>query len=123
MRSAPPNGRTNPARKRSVVAAAARTNATTRTPRGSDAPSGPCDIKSPVSHRRRAERQQRDVARALDRRSELPLVLGAVAGDAVRDQLAALGDEVAEQPNVLVIDRYPLGTEAANLPPLHAAAK
>src|SRR2546423_10310641 len=75
------------------------------------------------SHRRRRERQQRDVSRALDRRRQLALMPRAVAGDPARNQLAALGDEAAEQPDVFVIDRNSLGTEAAHLAPLHAAAK
>src|ERR1051325_3291761 len=72
---------------------------------------------------RRRERQQRDVSGALHRGRQLTLMARAVAGDAARNQLAALGDEAAEQPHVLVIDGNSLGTEAADLAPLHAPAK
>src|SRR6266849_6131106 len=64
-------------------------------------------------------RQQREVARALDRRRELALVMGARAGDARRDDLAVLADEILEQLDVLVVDPLDLlGGEAAELAPL-----
>src|SRR6266849_11114937 len=63
-------------------------------------------------------RQQREVARALDRRRELALVMGARAGDARRDDLAVLADEILEQLDVLVVDPLDLlGGEAAELAP------
>src|SRR5437016_4781245 len=68
------------------------------------------------------ERQERDGARALDGERERALVPGAVAGDAARDDLAALGEEVPECPGVLVVDQHRLvGAEAADLSPPHAA--
>src|SRR5438876_11981642 len=64
-------------------------------------------------------RHQREVARALDRRRELALVVGARAGDPRRDDLAVLADEVLEQLDVLVVDPLDLlGGEAAELAPL-----
>src|SRR5262249_15765367 len=50
------------------------------------------------------ERQQRQHARALDRRGELLLVHRARAGHAARHDLAAVGHEAAEALFVLVID-------------------
>jgi len=62
------------------------------------------------------ERQQGELARALDRDRERSLVAGAVARDAARDHLARLGDEQAQRLLVLVVDREPrIGAEAADL--------
>src|SRR5207247_5613606 len=49
-------------------------------------------------------RDERDLARALDRRLQLALVHRAGAGDAARQDLAALRHEWADQLDVLVID-------------------
>src|SRR5512134_736227 len=49
-------------------------------------------------------RDQRELARALDRRLQLPLVRRARPGDPPRLDLAALRDERREQPDVLVVD-------------------
>src|SRR6185436_15305671 len=61
-------------------------------------------------------RQQREEARALDRIRQLPLVAGRGPGDARRDDLAGLVDEVLEDLDVLVVDPLDLvGGEAAEL--------
>src|SRR3979409_329977 len=49
-------------------------------------------------------RHQREIARALDRRRELALVMGARSGDSRRNDLAVLADEVFEQIDVFVVD-------------------
>jgi hypothetical protein len=49
-------------------------------------------------------RQEREVARPLDRDRELPLVEGARARDAARHDLAGLGDVRLERRQVLVVD-------------------
>src|SRR3954449_5527909 len=48
--------------------------------------------------------QQRELARVLHRDRDVTLVLDAVAGDPTRADLAAVGDELAEQRGVLVVD-------------------
>src|SRR5215212_4772334 len=48
--------------------------------------------------------QQRELAGVLDRDRDVALVLHAVAGDPTRADLAAVGDELAEQGGVLVVD-------------------
>src|SRR5262249_22000254 len=64
-------------------------------------------------------RQQRQEPRALHRVGELTLVVRARAGDARRNDLAVLADEVLEQVDVLVVDPlHLLGREAAELAPL-----
>src|SRR4051812_49567423 len=61
-------------------------------------------------------RQQREEARALDRFRELALIARGGAGDARRDDLARLVDEVLEDLDVLVVDPLDLvGGEAAEL--------
>src|ERR1041384_3509551 len=61
-------------------------------------------------------RQEREEARALDRVGQLPLVAGGGPGDARRDDLAGLVDEVLEDLDVLVVDPLRLlGGEAAEL--------
>ena len=61
-------------------------------------------------------RQQGEEARALDRLGQLALVAGRGAGDARRDDLAGLVDEVLEDLDVLVVDPLDfLGGEAAEL--------
>src|SRR5262245_7085389 len=66
---------------------------------------------------RRHVRQQGHRARALDRMGQLPLVPRAAAGNAARDDLAALGDEAAEPTHVLVVDEVDLvRAKLANLP-------
>ena len=52
----------------------------------------------------RRERQQGDVARLLDGVGEPPLVWGAHAGDAARDDLAALRHEGVQQLHVFIVD-------------------
>src|SRR6266704_1664044 len=61
-------------------------------------------------------RHQREIARALHRRRELALVVGARTGDPRRDDLAVFADEILEQIDVLVVDPLDLlGGEAAEL--------
>src|SRR6185295_450777 len=61
-------------------------------------------------------RQQRKEARALDGVRQLPLVAGRGPGDARRDDLAGLVDEVLQDLDVLVVDPlHLLGGEAAEL--------
>src|SRR5262249_42799152 len=68
------------------------------------------------------ERHEGDHARALDGQRHLALVLGAVAADATRNDLAAVGDEVLERLRVLVVDEDLLvGAEAADLSAREAA--
>src|ERR1700730_7447254 len=57
-----------------------------------------------VSRLVRHVRNQRDLARALDCRLQLPLMHGARARDAPREDLAALGHERPDQLDVLVVD-------------------
>src|SRR5678809_987940 len=67
-------------------------------------------------------RDQRQAAGALDRHRHLPLVLGAVAGDAAGDDLAALGDEVLQGRLVLEVHLgVLLRAEAADLLAAEAA--
>jgi len=49
-------------------------------------------------------RQQRQIARALYRRGQLPLITGLGAGDARRNDPAVLIDEVLEDLDILVVD-------------------
>src|SRR5262245_27092945 len=66
---------------------------------------------------RRHVRQQGHRARALDRVGQLPLMPRAAAGDAARNDLAALGHEAAEATHVFVVDEVDLvRAELANLP-------
>src|SRR5208282_3356755 len=59
-------------------------------------------------------RQQRQEARALDRRRQLPLVETLGAGDPARHDLAGLGHVVLERREILVVDhRHVVGREAA----------
>src|SRR5258708_14297374 len=61
-------------------------------------------------------RQQREEAGALDRLGQLSLVAGRGAGDARRNNLAGLVDEVLQHLDVLVVDPlHLLGREAAEL--------
>jgi hypothetical protein len=63
------------------------------------------------------ERQERDVPAPLDGNGDLPLVAGAVAGDAAGEDLAALGDEKLQGLEVLVVDeRRLIDAEPADLP-------
>src|SRR5712691_6350915 len=57
-------------------------------------------IKASISN----VRNQRDLTRALDGRLQLPLMHRAGAGDAPRQNLAALGHEGTEQLDVFVVD-------------------
>src|SRR6201986_5124399 len=54
------------------------------------------------------KRQQRDIARLLDRRRQPVLVRSAHARQTPRHDLAALGHELPEQPVVLVVDVFDL---------------
>src|SRR4029077_19488764 len=75
-------------------------------------------VLSPSSFPSRArdgEREESDVARALDRERDLALVQRAVAADAARGDLATLGDEVLHRLRVLVInDRCLIRAELAD---------
>src|SRR5437879_12643410 len=57
---------------------------------------------------RHGERQERDVARALDGQGHLALMARAVPADATRDDLPAPADEVLERLRILVIDDHSL---------------
>src|SRR5256885_1382059 len=71
---------------------------------------------TPLSSMQVGVGQQREEARALDRLGQLPLVAGRGAGDARRDDLAGLVDEVLQHLDVLVVDPlHLLGREAAEL--------
>src|ERR1700760_4057543 len=59
---------------------------------------------SPALASRAGVREQRHLARVLDRGRDVALVPGAVARDAARADLAAVGDVLAQQAGVLVID-------------------
>src|SRR3982075_178962 len=60
--------------------------------------------------------EQRDVARALKRDGEPPLVAGTGSGDATRKNLAPLADEAAKARDLLVVDQMDLlHAEVANL--------
>src|SRR5690242_20942676 len=66
--------------------------------------------------------EHRQAAGALDGRGHLALVLGAVAGDAAGDDLAALGDEVLQGRLILEVHLgVLLGAEAAHLLAAEAA--
>src|SRR5687768_1814100 len=58
----------------------------------------------PRSACRRGVRQQRHLARVLDRLGDLPLLLCAHPGDAPGTDLAPVRDELAQQRGVLVVD-------------------
>ena len=74
------------------------------------------DRRTPTLHCGR-ERQQRDVARALDGHRQSALVWRARAGQPARQDLPALGDELAHQLDVLVVDDVDFFlTKLANLP-------
>src|SRR5467141_294408 len=71
---------------------------------------------TPLSSMQVGVRQQREEARALDRLGQLPLVAGRGGGDARRDDLSGLVDEVLQHLDVLVVDPLDfLGREAAEL--------
>src|SRR5256886_14695865 len=73
---------------------------------------------TPLSSMQVGVRQQRQEARALDRLGQLPLIAGGGAGDARRNDLAGLVDEVLQHVDVLVVDPLDLfGGEAAELAP------
>src|SRR5262249_12284897 len=61
-------------------------------------------MSAPSSQLIRHIRYQRELARPLDRRRQLPLVHRARARDPPRLDLPALGQERRQQPDVLVID-------------------
>src|ERR1700750_1109396 len=61
-------------------------------------------MSSVSSASRRGVGQQRDLTRVLHRDGDVTLVLHAVAGDPARTDLATVGDELAEQRGVLVVD-------------------
>src|SRR3954447_26860754 len=66
----------------------------------------------------RGERDQRQVARPLDRLLQGALVVGAGARDPPRQDLRALGDELLQELDVLVIDVVDLvGAELTDLAP------
>jgi hypothetical protein len=71
---------------------------------------------------RRDVREEGDRASALDGMGQLALVARAAAGDATRNDLAALGDEAAKPPHVLVVDQVDLvRTELTDLSPTESA--
>ena len=70
-------------------------------------------IACPSSASGRGVGQQRHLAGVLDRLGDLALLLGADAGDAAGADLAAVGDELAQQVGVLVVDVVDLGRERA----------
>src|SRR3954452_16264756 len=71
---------------------------------------------SPLSATSGRVRQQGHLAGVLDRDGDVTLVLDAVAGHPPRADLAAVGDELAEQDGVLVVDTARLLlAELANL--------
>src|SRR5438477_13206052 len=73
---------------------------------------------TPLSSMQVGVRQQREEACALDRLGQLPLVAGRGAGDARRNDLAGLVDEILQHLDVLVVDPLDfLGGEAAELAP------
>src|SRR5688572_5752314 len=75
-----------------------------------------CMVLSPLFSVQVRVRQQREEARALDRVGQLALIAGGGAGDARRDDLAGLVDEVLQDVDVLVVDPLDLlGGEAAEL--------
>src|SRR2546421_8029607 len=57
-----------------------------------------------LSARRRRVRQERHLAGVLDRTGDLALLLGTDPGDPAGPDLATVGDELAQQRGVLVID-------------------
>src|SRR5664279_1038909 len=61
-------------------------------------------LSFPRSARGRGVRQQGNLTGVLHGRGDVPLMLGAVAGHPASADLAAVGDEAAEQGDVLVID-------------------
>src|SRR5258706_12947677 len=71
-------------------------------------------IPPPLDHSR--ERQQRDVARLLDRVGKPPLARSADAGDAARNDFTPLGDKRVQHLDVFVVDIVDLlHAEAAHL--------
>src|SRR5437763_14767383 len=62
-------------------------------------------LGSSFSARGRGVGQQRHLAGVLDRLGDLPLLLGADAGHPAGPDLAAVGNELAQQRGVLVVDR------------------
>src|SRR3954451_2898079 len=71
---------------------------------------------APFSARGRGVGQQRHLAGVLDRLGDLPLLLGADAGHPAGPDLAAVGDELAQQRGVLVVDCLdPRGLERIRL--------
>jgi hypothetical protein len=72
---------------------------------------------------RREVGQERHRSRLLDGVRQLALVTGATAGDAPRNDLAALADEAPQTSDVLEVDEIDLvDAELADLPPSEPAA-
>src|SRR4051812_69491 len=61
-------------------------------------------MTDPLSPARRGVRQERHLARVLHRAGDLPLLLGADARDPPGPDLAPVGDELAQQRGVFVVD-------------------
>src|SRR5690606_40531431 len=61
-------------------------------------------MSAPPSAARAGVRQQRHLARVLDGAGDLALLLDGHAGDATRTDLAAVGDELPQGRDVLVVD-------------------
>src|SRR5687767_9642877 len=71
----------------------------------------------------RGVREQRHRARPLDRMRQLALVPGTAPRDPPGDDLASLGHEALQAPEVLVVDEVDLlGTELTDLSPAEPAA-
>jgi len=59
----------------------------------------------PVLSSGRGVGEERNLARVLDRHGDVALMPRAASGDATCADLAAVGDELAQQVDVLVVDR------------------
>jgi hypothetical protein len=66
----------------------------------------------------RGERQNRNVARSLNRGHHLSLVLCAVSGNPSGDDLPSFRNEISENPRIFVIDvDFFIGAESTDLAP------
>jgi hypothetical protein len=66
----------------------------------------------------RREGQNGDITRSLDRRCHLSLMLRAVARNSAGDDFTPLGDEVSQNPRVLIVDiELLIGAESTYLSP------
>jgi hypothetical protein len=68
-------------------------------------------------------RKERDVAGAFDRLRQHALMRRTITGDSSRQDLAAFGKVVLQQPDVFEVDEvYFIDTKPANTSPVHAPA-